>query len=112
MILPLQSTAVNSAATVYLPVGCRLWSFTGEADGKPTYDVFITINSYTTSGLSTYQVKLAGCKNGRRTPLFKNFPHIATTIAAPTVLGHYQIAVTSGTGVSGQLVYLSGVVGL
>ena len=111
LILPLTTAIVNTSTNTFLPQSARLWYFIGEADGKPTYDFLVTVNIYTTAGNNYYAIKFAGQKNGRKVNLGKIFPIQATTIATPTALGHTQIFITPGVGVSGQLGYLLGAVG-
>ncbi len=111
MIAPLQSTPANQTTAVALPVGSRIAFVAGEADGKPTYDFLVTETIWTASGSSLLEFKFAGTKNGQRRNLSKMFPRQVTIAAAPTALGHYELVVIPGTGVSLQIYYWSGLVG-
>ncbi len=109
-ILPLQSTTVATATTTNVPISSRLWYFQGEADGKPTYDFQISLVTWNTDAASVAQVtiKYCGVKNGQKVMLHTDWPHVATQITTPNATGEVQIIVTPGTGVNGQVFYLSG----
>ncbi len=112
LILPINSTAVNTASNTYLPVGSRLVGVTGECDTKPTYDFSVVVNTYQAGvGNQYYTIKFANNRNGKRVNLMKVITDITNKNATTTTAGDLSIQVIMGTGVSGQVYYITGSVG-
>ncbi len=109
-IQPEQSTQVNSAASLVLPIGARLMAVKGEADGKPTYDFTILVTSGSASGPLVYACKYVGTMNGKRVNLWKEFPVQSNVTSATTTFGTTAYNIIAGTGVTLQVFYASGTV--
>ncbi len=85
-MMPIQSIPINSATSVFVPVGSRIWGVKMEADGKDTYDFGCVHDAWSSSSgaLQTYSIKYSGCPNGSFVNLFYDFPFITTKGTAPT----------------------------
>ncbi len=105
------SLAVTASSSAYLPVGSRIHSIQGEADGKPTYDFVITFTYTDTTPTAQFtQIKYAGARNGQKVNLMKDWPQVITKAAAAAAVGDFALQITSGTGVALQVYYISGAV--
>ncbi len=104
-IIPLQSVAVASSGTVYLPIAARLHHVNGECDAKPTYDFSVMVETGTTL---SYSVKYCGQPNGRQVSLWTEYPMTFTTNATPVSAGFTALSVQAGANVVLQVYYALG----
>ena len=103
-IIPISSKSTSDST--FLPIGSRLVSVKGEADGKPTYDFVVGFSQFTSGGTSKkISVKYCGMKNGTPVNLWKEWPQMATTSSTPTALGHQYYEIQAGSGVVLQIYY-------
>ncbi len=102
--------SIAASSSAFLPVGSRIHSVKGEADGKPTYDFVVSRTAWgvTANFASFTQIKYCGAKNGVAVQLMKDWPDMVNLASAPTASNDLAIQVTSGTGVALQVYFITG----